>query len=147
MGNAGPQDILQTVQFHDLVTVNGAGPDASADGGISHSVVCITAGTPVHDPVEVFRSERFRTMLATVQRAYDLVILDTTPLLVVVDALELLPEVETIVMCVRASKTTRDELRAGREALERLPERPSGLVVTGITREADPGYEYYGYYS
>jgi hypothetical protein len=47
---------------------------------------------------------------------------------------------------VRSSKITRDQVRAGKVALDRLPERPIGLVVTGTTRADEQGYGYYGYY-
>lgn len=148
LGQAAPHEILQTVAFSDLSGVNGSRPDATdpEQPAYAHSLVCLTAGTSTRDPVEIFRSPRFGEMLRNVRSAYDLVILDTTPLLVVVDAMELLPEVDTVVMCVRASQITRDQARAGKEALERLPERPTGLVVTGVAHGAEPEYEQYGYY-
>jgi len=50
---------------------------------------------------------------------------------------------------IRADQTTRDEARAVKDALAHLPERTTGIVVTGIKpgREHDYGYyshEYYG---
>jgi hypothetical protein len=54
----------------------------------------------------------------------------------------LLPEIEAALVCVRASKTTREEVRAVKAALGMLPERPVGVVVTGVPpgRELDFGY-------
>jgi Mrp family chromosome partitioning ATPase/capsular polysaccharide biosynthesis protein len=150
-GDATSREVLQRVGFTDPASPNGAAPrkpdDAAGNGAAwKHELICITAGTKTEHPVEVLRSEAFRTMLAQVQDAYDLVIVDTPPLLAVVDTLELLPEMSSIVVCVRASKTTRQQARAGKAALERLPERPSGLVVTGITHSDEAAYGYYGYY-
>jgi len=50
---------------------------------------------------------------------------------------------------IRADQTTRDEARAVKDALAHLPERTTGIVVTGLKpgREHDYGYyshEYYG---
>ena len=85
-------------------------------------------------------------MLAEVRDAYDLVVLDTPPLLSVVDALELLPQVDAAVVCVRVFSTTHHQAGAGKAALKRLPERPTGLVVTGTRRATEGEYGYYGYY-
>jgi Mrp family chromosome partitioning ATPase len=112
-----------------------------------HELVFISAGTQTKHPVEVLRSEALITMLGEVSEAYDLVVIDTPPLLSVVDTLELLPHVDSAVVCVRVLKTTRQQAGAGRAALKRLPARPTGLVVTGTRRSTDAEYGYYGYYS
>jgi len=71
-------------------------------------------------------------------------VLDCTPLLSVGDALQLVPRVDGVVLCVRAEQTTREQARAARQALEHFPDRPIGVVVTGVK----PGHELdYGYYS
>lgn len=148
-GDAGPQDILQRVSFSDPASRNGYGPhegDVPLEREYVHELVCISAGTRTQHPVEVLGSDRFKAMLTEVQDAYDVVILDTPPLLSVVDALELVPHVTATILCVRAARTTRDQARAGMAALERLPDRPVGLVVTGTRRDEEPVYGYYGYY-
>jgi Mrp family chromosome partitioning ATPase len=160
LGHAQPADILQTIRFGKAVTSNGAGPatngdaprapsqaDGRAGGDHTHELVCITAGTPTQHPVEILRSEAFRELIQQVPEVYDLVVLDTPPLLSVVDTLELLPLVQAAVVCVRVFSTTRQQAGAGRAALKRLPERPTGLVVTGTRRSAEPEYGYYGYYT
>jgi len=49
-----------------------------------------------------------------------------------------------MIVCVRLSRTTREEARAARAALAHLPGRPTGLVVTGV-RAGDEGYYGYSY--
>jgi non-specific protein-tyrosine kinase len=71
------------------------------------------------------------------------VILDTAPLLPVADTLAIIPSVSTLIVCVRLEKTTRDEARAAQSALDRLPQRSVGLVLTDV-REGDG--HYYGSY-
>lgn len=140
LGNAQPRDILQVVEIAEPGRVNGAGP--AQGGGSAGSFVVIPAGIPVPTSPELLQTERFRTFIEKITRAYDLVILDGSPLLSVADPLELAPVVEGVLVCVRVQQTTRDQVRAARAALSHLPGRPSGAVVTGL-RRGDETYEYY----
>jgi len=141
-GNADPDEILQTLPVATAAG-NGNGPPKPAQ--ITSNLVCITAGTTVPRPAEMLASERFRAFLTQVSEAYDLVILDTAPLLPVADTLGILPNVSTLLICVRLAQTTRDQARATQSALDRLPEkRAVGLVLTDV-RENEDGY--YGYYA
>jgi Mrp family chromosome partitioning ATPase len=148
-GDAQPADILQVIGFGDPAAANGSGPHttpAAHSKRYLHELVCLTGGTPTQHPVEVLRSEAFTHMLAEVRESYDLVVLDTPPLLSVVDTLELLPQVDAAVICVRVLNTTRQQAGAGKAALKRLPELPAGLVITGTRRASEAEYGYYGYY-
>jgi tyrosine-protein kinase len=143
LGNAGPQDILQTVELSEPVRVNGsAAPQPSDSAG---TLVCIAAGSLVSNPAELVMSERFKDFLEKVSKAYDLVVLDASPLLAVVDPMEILPHVDAAIICVRAQQTTREQARAARTALSTLPERPMGAVLTGMRRGDPDAYDYYGY--
>jgi tyrosine-protein kinase len=143
-GEARPSDILQVVKLGAASGANGAKGD---EDGVS-SMVCITAGSTPQLPAEMLGSEKFSNFLTKVSRAYDIVVLDTSPILSVVDALELAPQVDGLLVCVRLSKTTRDEAKAAREALGQLPGRPTGVVVTGYRPGDDSYYGYaYGGYS
>jgi capsular exopolysaccharide synthesis family protein len=144
LGNAEPQDILQTVELVEPARVNGSGaPIPSSDS--AGTLVCIAGGSLVSNPAELLISERFKDFLEKVSKAYDLVVLDASPLLPVVDSLELLPQVDAAIVCVRAQQTTREQARAARAALSSLPERPMGAVLTGMRRGDPDAYDYYGY--
>jgi Mrp family chromosome partitioning ATPase len=143
VGQAAPADVLQVVKLISPSGVNGDKAANTAKDSEEHAnLVCITAGSAAPLPAELLGSERFASFLSKVSKAYDLVVLDSSPILSVVDALELVPQVDGMVVCVRLSQTTREEARAAREALTRLPDRPTGVVVTGVR----PGEDSYGYY-
>jgi Mrp family chromosome partitioning ATPase len=152
-GQASPEELLQVVTFQDVMVRNGTGikqPQVMEPEGVRpymHQLVCVTAGSSTDHPVEVLGSGPVRQMLEDVRHAYDVVILDTPPLLVVVDTLEVIEKAEAIVVCGRTAKLTRAQARAGKEALRHLSERPIALVVTGIKPSRDSGYSYYGYYT
>jgi capsular exopolysaccharide synthesis family protein len=139
-GAAGPREILQLREFGVSSGANGHSPSPAA---AERSLVCITAGRPPAQPAELLASERCRDFFAKVGSVYDLVVIDSSPMLSAVDPLELIPLVDGVLVCVRLGLTTRDELRAVKSALRRLPRRPTGLVVTGLGRDEEE-YAYYG---
>lgn len=134
VGKAIPADVLQSVPVTD---------DAAPDQG--GALVCITAGTATPRPAELLGSARFKQFLDQVSEVYDVIILDSAPLLSVGDTLELVPLVERVVLCIRASRTTRDQARAAKAALDHFPDRPTGVVVTGLRPGDETDYGYYSY--
>ncbi len=130
-GRAAPSDVLQTIVVSSTLSM-------------MQNLACITAGEATPESAELLGSERFAEFMHEVRETYEVVVLDSTPLLSVVDALELVPQCDRVLICVRAHQTTRQESLASMAALHRLPARPTGVVVTGI-RDRDSGD--YGYYS
>jgi Mrp family chromosome partitioning ATPase len=143
-GHAEPAEILRTVKLTDPPVLNGAGPGGQTSATIGHSVVCIPAGTPTPHAAELLGSDRLKAFLDQVTEIYDAVILDSSPLLPVADARELLPHVDGLIVCARELQTTREQARATRETLDHLPERPTVLVITGVRPSGDDyaGYTY-----
>jgi capsular exopolysaccharide synthesis family protein len=140
-GRATPKEVLQMVAPASAKTNgNHAGP-TPADAA---PLVCITAGTTASRPADLLASARFRTLLSEVSEVYESVILDSAPLLSVADTLEIVPHVSAVLLCVRLSQTTHQQAGATRAALDRLPARPTGLVVTGVT---DAEGDYVGSYA
>lgn len=140
LGKATPQEVVQRIPGSPLANISSAATERTDVFG--DKLFCITAGSEPR-PAELLGTERFRTFLESVSQAYDFVVIDTGPILAVVDTLELIPLVQGVIMCVRAAKTTRDEALAAYQALGRTRSRPAGIVVTGVTPKIDPYYEYY----
>lgn len=144
-GLAEMAEVRQELRFSNVsVPVGGPNGNQAAGPVEPESVVCVTAGDFRSHAGELLGSTRFREMLDQMRQEFDLVVLDTAPLLSVVDTRNLLPLVDGVLVCVRASRTTRDEADATKDALNRLPERTTGVVVTGL-RPSDGAY--YGYYT
>ena len=135
-GSASVDEVMQSV------SVARGAAFAPGDGG--DPLAFMAAGSPSHRPTEMLESEDFADLLAVLTRSYDRVVLDTSPLLPVADTLNLAAVVDALVICVRASQTTRDQAGAVRAALAKMPPRPTGVVVTGAQRSKYGSYGYYG---
>jgi receptor protein-tyrosine kinase/non-specific protein-tyrosine kinase len=131
LGNAKPKEVLRTVAVE--------GPHAV------ETLPVIPAGAGAFEAAEMLGSETFEVFLDQVTRAYDVVIIDSAPLLPVGDTLELLPLADGLLLCVRIDQTTRDHAIAARQAIDHAGDKPKGLVVTGVRPGSE--YDYYGYYS
>jgi Mrp family chromosome partitioning ATPase len=140
-GTAQPQDVVRALRV-GLRRNGGNGANAADGVNTGGGLACISAGTRTERPTELFGSEEFRQFVAEVRDVYDTVIFDTAPLLPVADTLQMLPAMDAVLVCLRASRTTRDQAIAARSALGRLPERPAGVVLTG----ARDRHDYSGYY-
>jgi capsular exopolysaccharide synthesis family protein len=135
-GRADRADVVRPVAV--------AGSENGAYAGLQiQPLYCIAAGTPHAHPAELLSSKRLISFLEEVSDAYDTVIIDSAPLLPVADTLELLPNVDCVLLCARASVSTRNQLTAVRETLSQFPDTLTRLVITGVTEEAEYGQYYY----
>lgn len=143
-GECQPKDIVQAVP--DPHAASGNGNRSRVARGVANLTTIVAGEHAERDTSELLESPLFMEFLREVGEVYDAVLIDTAPLLPVADTLELIDHADAIVMCVRASRTTRDQARAGRAALQPVIDHVSGVVVTGITPKDRGQYGYYGYY-
>lgn len=97
---------------------------------------------------DVLSSKRFEKLIKDLSKAYDLVILDTPPALVVTDARILSKLVDAVVYAVRWDKTPRGAVLEGLKELRSVDAPIAGLVMTLVnearaTKYAYDGYNYY----
>lgn len=144
-GRAETREVVRAVALTSARSGNGNGDGTGGVGVDAPVLAVLPAGASAPLPAELLGSERFARVLADVREVYDLVVLDTPPLLPVGDTLELIPRSDAVVLCARSDRTTRDELRSAVESLRRLPDKPAGLVVTGVREGRDSEYGYYTY--
>jgi Mrp family chromosome partitioning ATPase len=129
-GEATPAEVVQAIRQPLQLARNGG--SANSDPNSQRPAFAfIPAGSASAHPTELLGSERFRSFLREVSEAYDTVVLDTAPLLPVVDTLELLTDMDATLVCLRATRTTRDDVQALKQAVQWLPDPQIGLVITG----------------
>ncbi|HWE34659.1 MAG TPA: division plane positioning ATPase MipZ [Solirubrobacteraceae bacterium] len=106
----------------------------------------VLAGAPANGGGDPLYSRRLADAIDQLTRIADIVVIDGPPLVPVADALELVPLVDSYVVCLRAGRTKLAQLSATRQVLERLPARPGGVVITGVAKGSYQREGYDGYY-
>lgn len=103
----------------------------------------IVAGAAVSNPSELLMSARFSEFLETVRPSYDLVIVDSSPLLSVADAAIAGSLVDAILLVARPSALRRRDAERASEILKSLGTPVLGVVANRVdAAEASYGYGY-----
>ncbi len=89
---------------------------------------------------------RLAALLDEFAKEYDLVILDSPPLLGFAESLQIAAAVDGVVIVSRAADTKRKAVAAVISALNRLRANIIGVVLNQVTQNTSDGYGNYGYY-
>jgi polysaccharide biosynthesis transport protein len=108
----------------------------------------VTAGGPVPDPAALLASDRMRRLLKDSASRYDLVILDSPPVLSVSDARVLSQMTDKTVFLVQWGSTRRPDVMMGVKQLTEAGADMAGLVLSrvNVRKHARYGYRDSGYY-
>ena len=93
------------------------------------------------NPSELLTSSRFSEMIHVLREQYDIVLIDTPPVLAVTDPCVVAPRVDGVVMLIRITKHVRPHAKRALESLESLGANLLGIVVNGVGG-ARPGVGY-----
>ena len=96
-------------------------------------------------PADFFASRQFESFITEARATYDLIILDTPPVLAVPETRVIAQHADAVIYSVRWNTTTRRMVRSGLELLRQVNVRHVGLVLTRIDPKRMDRYGYYGY--
>jgi len=129
-------DAVQQVQPGDLEPAIGA-----HDAPVLH---VLTSGGGISDPAALLGSDEFRSLLASAVAEYDMVLIDSTPIIAVSDAIPVATHVDAVVVVARSDYTTRDAAQRCRQALGRVKDvNVVGVVANAVREDTELGRTYY----
>lgn len=129
--------------------------DALARSGRRHSLQDIVkpttiaevrvalSGSTVPNPSELLPGAR--TLVAEARREADLIVIDTPPVLVASDAVQLVPAVDAVVLACRLGTTRAAEAVRARQLLARLDAPMLGMVLLGVQPSSAARAYYFDY--
>ncbi|HBS8157630.1 TPA: polysaccharide biosynthesis tyrosine autokinase [Klebsiella pneumoniae] len=109
----------------------------------------IPRGQVPPNPAELLMHPRFEALLGEVSKNYDLIIVDTPPILAVTDAAVIGRYAGTTLIVARFEKDTVKEISVSMKRFQQSGTIVKGCILNGIVKKASGyygyGYNYYGY--
>ncbi|NYT72939.1 polysaccharide biosynthesis tyrosine autokinase [Halomonas sp. QX-2] len=106
----------------------------------------VARGSVPPNPSELLMQQSFHDFLDTISQHYDLVIVDTPPILAVTDASVVGKLVGTSLMVVRFDTNPPGEIKAAKRRLESAGVRLKGGILNGVKKPTSSRHGYYGSY-
>jgi Mrp family chromosome partitioning ATPase len=106
----------------------------------------MTAGLSPENPAELLSNGTFDVLMRQIRNEYDLVLIDSPPVLAVTDPCVIAPRTDAMVIVIRMEKNSRSSVTHTREQLDAYGVRLLGVVANDATHAAErDGYNYDGY--
>ena len=113
------------------------------------TLAILTAGALPTNPAELLSSQRLHGLIAEAREVFDIVLVDSPPLLAVSDPCIVAPHTDGLLLVMRLAKTTRSVAKRAHEILETHGINVLGVIANGMA-DIDGysnGYGYSGGYS
>ena len=115
--------------------------------GDSHGIDVLLAGDIPPNPSELLTSAKMQQLLEKLRGEYDYIIIDTSPVDMVVDAVALAPLVDGLLFVVRANQSERGAVVQGIDQLQYVRANVLGFVLNGVDGEGSNKYRRYSRYN
>jgi Mrp family chromosome partitioning ATPase len=102
-------------------------------------------GTITHRSSEFFLSPSTRKMLDEIKAKYEVVVIDTAPVMAADDVTSLAPLVDAVVFVLRADFTSARVAHAALDSLYQRKARVMGIVFNSVRPNSSDYYYYYKY--
>ena len=107
----------------------------------------ITRGQIPPNPSELLMHSNFSKLVEEISASYDIVIIDTPPILAVTDPAIVSAHTGTTLLVARFGQNHLREIELTRNRFEQNGIDVKGLVFNGVVKKASNAYGYYGYYN
>ncbi|HEY2934661.1 MAG TPA: polysaccharide biosynthesis tyrosine autokinase [Acidobacteriota bacterium] len=145
LGTREPKDCYRTIG--DLMLGKYGLRMAQVTPGLEY-LSLLLAGRQVDNPAELLNSSAIDKLISEARASFDVVLIDSSPVLPVADPSILAPKVDGVVLSYQIGRIGRDVLKRSKLRLEGLGARIWGVIMNDIQAEIDyrrGDYHYYRY--
>ena len=108
-------------------------------------VMVLTGGPIPPNPAELVGSKRMKCLIQEVSEQYDMVLIDTPPILAVTDVAILAQEVDGVILVLASGEVNKDYAQRAKELLDKVGAKILGAVLNKADMKTSE-YQYYYYY-
>jgi capsular exopolysaccharide synthesis family protein len=135
-------DLINKVGLSDIIA-NDLDWRRYANDTNVHGLSLITAGRVPPNPSELLGSNRMGELVGEFKQDFDIILFDSSPILLVPDPISLCKHIDGIVVVARQNFTTQQAVISTREALRMVSKPVIGTILNNVTdSEARYGYGY-----
>ena len=142
-------DVNNSIGLTNYLTTEISLKDVVLETAIENLSV-LPSGVLPSDPVGILNSQRMSDTIAELKLHYDIILLDSPPMLGVSDASVLASEVDQAIIVVQHRRFPRAMLTRVKQAILSVGGTVLGVVLNNVDLKHDPNYyyytNYYGYY-
>jgi len=114
---------------------------------VQENLFLLPCGSSVSNSDTLLSSDRMRELLRALEKRFDLIIIDSAPLLIVSSVIALSKEVDGVLLAIQSGKSKRKIVINVKEVLESVNARIIGTVLTDVDIVRQYGYYYRRYYN
>lgn len=107
------------------------------------NVDLLPTGPTPPNPVELLASEANKTLLETLKKKYDLIIIDSAPIVGLSDSLILAKLSDLNLLTVSAKKTKIESIEQAKKTYEQANVKLDGVILNKVKRSKSKYYNYY----
>jgi Mrp family chromosome partitioning ATPase len=123
----------------DAPSTNGNGSGPSTSGALH----VIPAGQLPPNPAEFLESQQLKAFIQEIAAQYDLLLIDSAPLVPVSDGVAVANQVDAMIIVLRLATMNRALIAELHRVLDLCKAAKLGIVATGAGAAGEYGYEYY----
>jgi succinoglycan biosynthesis transport protein ExoP len=140
-------DLDQRPGLVDILSAKSSLEETIRSGHVANLSI-LPAGDHPPNPSDLLLSERMKWLTGQLKEKYDLIVLDSPPVMAVSDPRVLAPQADAVLFLVRWAKTKRENVVHAIKQLAEDGARIAGVVVTQVNVKKHAEYEYgdSGYY-
>jgi len=109
-------------------------------------VMVLTGGPIPPNPAELVGSNRMKRLIQELSTQYDVVLIDTPPIVAVTDAAILAQEVDGVILVLASGEVNKEYAQRAKELLDKVGAKILGAVLNKVDMKTSEYYYYYYYH-